>query len=101
MLPVTFHQLTGTTVIMANMHKAKSTLSQLVEAALAGEEVVISRRGIPLVQIVPINEEPEENLRPIGLGVNPDLPRLSDDPSSLNVNEDFDEDNDPHDPLNW
>ncbi len=88
-------------MIMVNMHKAKSTLSQLVEAALAGEEVFICRRGKAVVQIVPIKEQPEENLRPIGLGVNPELPKMTYDPSALKVTEEFIDDNDPNDPLNW
>jgi prevent-host-death family protein len=38
---------------IVNMHQAKSSLSRLVERALAGEEVVISRNGEPLVRLVP------------------------------------------------
>ncbi|HVH81729.1 MAG TPA: type II toxin-antitoxin system prevent-host-death family antitoxin, partial [Stellaceae bacterium] len=36
-----------------NMHQAKSSLSRLVERALAGEDVVIARNGQPLVRLVP------------------------------------------------
>jgi prevent-host-death family protein len=39
---------------MFNMHEAKSTLSRLVERALAGEEIVIARSGEPLVKLVPV-----------------------------------------------
>ncbi len=39
---------------IVNMHQAKSSLSRLVERALAGEEVVIARNGQPLVKLVPI-----------------------------------------------
>jgi prevent-host-death family protein len=53
---------------MVNMHQAKSTLSQLVEAALSGEEVVIARNGQPMVRLVPVNASSERLLRPIGLG---------------------------------
>jgi prevent-host-death family protein len=35
------------------MHEAKSQLSKLVDAALAGEEVVIARAGKPAVRLVP------------------------------------------------
>ncbi len=35
------------------MHEAKTNLSQLVEQALAGEEVVLTRRGVPAVRLVP------------------------------------------------
>lgn len=37
-----------------NMHQAKSSLSRLVERALAGEDVMIARNGEPLVRLVPI-----------------------------------------------
>jgi prevent-host-death family protein len=36
------------------MHEAKTTLSQLVERAEAGEEVIIARHGTPVVRLVPI-----------------------------------------------
>ena len=36
------------------MHEAKTTLSQLVERAEAGEEIVIARNGTPVVRLVPI-----------------------------------------------
>jgi prevent-host-death family protein len=39
---------------IVNMHQAKTSLSRLVERALAGEEVVIARNGEPLVKLVPI-----------------------------------------------
>lgn len=39
---------------IVNMHQAKSSLSRLVEKALAGEEVVIARNGEPLVKLVPV-----------------------------------------------
>ena len=35
------------------MHEAKSKLSQLVERAEAGEEVVIAKSGKPAVKLVP------------------------------------------------
>ena len=37
-----------------NVHAAKSQLSKLIEAALAGEEVVIARGSRPVVRLVPI-----------------------------------------------
>lgn len=36
------------------VHTAKTHLSKLIEAALAGEEVVISRGNQPVVRLVPI-----------------------------------------------
>jgi prevent-host-death family protein len=42
---------------IVNMHQAKSSLSRLVERALAGEEVVIARDGEPLVKLVPVPKQ--------------------------------------------
>jgi prevent-host-death family protein len=36
------------------MHDAKTRLSQLVEQALHGDEVVITRRGTPVVRLEPV-----------------------------------------------
>jgi prevent-host-death family protein len=36
------------------MHEAKTNLSKLVEDALGGEDVVITRRGRPAVRLAPI-----------------------------------------------
>ena len=35
------------------MHEAKTNLSRLVERALEGEEIVLTRRGEPAVRLVP------------------------------------------------
>jgi prevent-host-death family protein len=37
----------------ANIHEAKSQLSRLIEMAIAGEEVIISKAGKPVVKLVP------------------------------------------------
>jgi len=39
--------------MQTNMHEAKSNLSQLVEAAVLGEKVIIAKSGKPVVQLVP------------------------------------------------
>lgn len=51
-----------------NMHQAKTNLSRLVEAIESGteEEVVISRNGMPVARLVPI-EAPDLTPRPLGL----------------------------------
>jgi prevent-host-death family protein len=36
------------------MHEAKTKLSQLVQRAEAGEEIVIARNGKPVVRLVPV-----------------------------------------------
>ncbi|TNH04672.1 type II toxin-antitoxin system prevent-host-death family antitoxin [Testudinibacter sp. TR-2022] len=37
-----------------NIHEAKSNLSQLIQSALSGEEVIIAKAGTPLVKMVAI-----------------------------------------------
>ena len=39
--------------MQVNILEAKNRLSQLIKAALAGEEVVIANRGQPMVRLVP------------------------------------------------
>jgi prevent-host-death family protein len=36
------------------MHQAKTQLSQLVERAVGGEDITISRNGAPVVRLVPV-----------------------------------------------
>jgi prevent-host-death family protein len=65
-----------------NMHEAKTTLSRLVERALAGEEVVIAKDGKPLVKLVPIRvpEAPRQPGRLRGrLRMAPDFDRTPED----------------------
>ena len=40
-----------------NMHQAKTSLSRLVERAVAGEDIVIARNGEPLVKLVPVPKQ--------------------------------------------
>lgn len=66
---------------IVNMHQAKTTLSRLVERALAGEEVIICRNGKPLVRLVPVpvSQEPRTPGRLKGqVWISPDF-ELSDD----------------------
>ena len=37
-----------------NLYEAKSSLSQLVERAAAGEEIIIAKAGKPLAKLVPV-----------------------------------------------
>jgi prevent-host-death family protein len=41
---------------IVNIHAAKTQLSRLIADVLAGEEVVISKAGTPLVRLVPVAE---------------------------------------------
>lgn len=43
--------------VRVNMHKAKSDLSRLVNQALAGEDVIITRDGKPVARLVPVRQE--------------------------------------------
>ena len=59
-------------MITVNMHEAKSRLSQLVLAALSGEEVILCSKGEPRVRLVPMEAKPirrdltpDPRLRPI------------------------------------
>ena len=56
-------------MIVANIHKAKTTLSKLIEQAEAGEEVVIARNGKPAVRLTPVAPKPVVDIprRPDGL----------------------------------
>ncbi|HXC89204.1 MAG TPA: type II toxin-antitoxin system prevent-host-death family antitoxin [Stellaceae bacterium] len=67
-----------------NMHQAKSSLSRLVERALAGEEVVIARNGEPLVQLVPVVKKQSREPRVPGrmkgqIWIAPDFDEMSED----------------------
>jgi prevent-host-death family protein len=37
-----------------NLYEAKSSLSQLVDRAAAGEEIIIAKAGKPLAKLVPV-----------------------------------------------
>ena len=41
-------------VTVVGMHEAKTNLSKLVERAEAGEEILIARRGKPVVKLTPV-----------------------------------------------
>jgi prevent-host-death family protein len=43
--------------MIVKMHQAKTQLSKLIAAALAGEEVVIARGSEPLVRLTPVKPQ--------------------------------------------
>lgn len=47
-----------------NLYEAKTNLSQLVERAAAGEEIVIAKAGRPLARLVPLSKRTAP--RPLG-----------------------------------
>ncbi|MDO8351790.1 MAG: type II toxin-antitoxin system prevent-host-death family antitoxin [Gallionella sp.] len=44
--------------MQCNMLEAKSQLSKLVQAALAGEDVIIANKGVPVVRLVKVSQSP-------------------------------------------
>jgi len=60
-----------------NLYEAKTQLSNLVERAAKGEEIVIAKAGKPMVRLVPISAE-EKVAEPLPFGQNllglPELP---------------------------
>lgn len=49
-----------------NIHAAKTHLSRLVDAAAAGEEIVIARAGRPVARLVPLREDAARRRRQLG-----------------------------------
>ena len=45
------------------VHQARAKLSRLIERALSGEEIVITRRGKPVVRLLPV-EQPAPRRKP-------------------------------------
>lgn len=39
---------------VSNLYEAKTNLSQLVDRAAAGEEIIIAKNGVPLARLVPL-----------------------------------------------
>ncbi len=67
---------------VVNMHQAKSSLSRLVERALAGEDVVIARNGEALVRLVPIAKRQEPRIPGRSKGniwIAPDFARMTEE----------------------
>jgi prevent-host-death family protein len=44
--------------MIASTHEAKTQLSKLVERALAGEEAIVARNGVPAGRLVPVEAMP-------------------------------------------
>ncbi|MCJ8278579.1 MAG: type II toxin-antitoxin system prevent-host-death family antitoxin [Rivularia sp. ALOHA_DT_140] len=41
---------------ITNIHEAKTNLSKLIEAVLAGEDVIIAKAGKPAIRMIPYRE---------------------------------------------
>lgn len=53
--------------VQVNIAKAKATLSELVARAEAGEEVVLSRDGKPVVTLTPVARRETQARRKLGI----------------------------------
>ncbi len=40
--------------MVVNVHEAKTHFSRFLERAMAGEEIIIARNGMPLVRLTPV-----------------------------------------------
>ncbi len=49
-----------------NIHAAKTQLSRLVEAAAAGQEIIIARAGKPVAKLVPLSGPADRPRRILG-----------------------------------
>ena len=54
--------MTSTMTIHVNIGEAKTRLSELVAAAVRGEEVVLGKAGVPQVRLVPTKDMTEADL---------------------------------------
>ena len=45
-----------------NIYEAKTKLSQLIERAMSGEEVIIAKAGKPMVKLVRVDPPPKRKL---------------------------------------
>jgi len=51
-----------------NVHEAKTRLSQLIDRAEAGEEIVIARANKPVVKLVPVAPRPKRRVAGLNAG---------------------------------
>lgn len=66
--------------ITMNVAEAKAKLSELLDAAINGEHVVIARAGTPLVELTPVGPPPARQLGFLPLDIPDDFfAPLSDD----------------------
>lgn len=50
-------------MLQVNLYEAKTRLSQLVQAAIDGEEVMIARAGKPAVRLVPVTQATHKTIK--------------------------------------
>lgn len=49
-----------------NVYEAKTKFSKLLQRVAAGEEIVISNRGVPVARLIPFPQQPKGS-RPFGI----------------------------------
>ena len=54
--------------ITVNIHEAKTHFSKLIQKALEGEEIIISKNGIPLVKLIPLKKHKKERTQGLSRG---------------------------------
>lgn len=73
-----------------NIHAAKTNLSRLVEAAAAGEEIIIAKAGTPRAKLVPLTGGASRKERSLGLLVGRlSIPEDFDAPLPSNILDEF------------
>lgn len=60
-------------VIQVNVADAKARLSELLDAAAAGDDVVLARAGTPIARLVPLVEPPPRQLGFLPLPIDDEL----------------------------
>jgi prevent-host-death family protein len=60
-------------VIQVNVAEAKARLSELLDAAAAGRDVVLARAGRPIARLVAIGDPPPRTLGFLDLDIDDDL----------------------------
>jgi len=71
---------------IVNMHEAKTSLSKLVEAAEAGEEIVLARNGRPVARLTALRDTHADRRIGVAQGLFADLepdPALDEEVSHL------------------
>lgn len=73
---------------IVNIHEAKTHFSELAAAVERGEEIVIARRGKPVLKLVPV-EETGQPRRTLGWAKDlfPEIEALANDPSLFEMTE--------------
>ncbi len=54
--------------MIVNIHEAQTQLSQLIQRALSGEEVMVAEKGQPMVRLTPVQPQPNPRTQPRILG---------------------------------